>query len=201
MTPRLSHVSGLMPSAGARVASVAAAVVFAAGAAASPALARSRVYWDGGGPIYAPAPAPAPAPQAPAAPPAAPPASNRFSFGKARLNKKKGTASLAVRVPGPGLLKSTVGRAAGHRAGASTVNFVGAAGTVEIPIAASGKLEKKLERTGKVKVTVRVAFTPNGGGTAVEDRALTLVRRRAPRAHPRRPGCRRGSRRAPRPRC
>ncbi len=137
---------------------------------------------DGSGPIYAPAPAP----QAPPAPPA-PPVSNRFSFGKARLNKKKGTASLAVRVPGPGLLKSTVGRAASHRAGASTVNFVGAAGTVEIPIAASGKLEKKLERSSKVKVIVRVAFTPNGGAVAVQDRALTLVRRRAPRAHPRRP--------------
>lgn len=160
---------------------MAVATVLAAGAVASPALAGDRVYWDGSGPNYAPAPAPAP--QAPPAPPAAPPVSNRFSFGKARLNKKKGTASLAVRVPGPGLLKSTVGRVAGHRAGASTVNFAGAAGTVAIPIAASGKLEKKLERTGKVKVTVRVAFTPNGGTTAVEDRALTLVRRRPPRSH------------------
>ena len=60
------------------------------------------------------------------------------------MNKKRGTASLAVRVPGPGLLKSTIGRAAGHRAASSAVNFVGAAGRVKIAIAASGKTQKKL---------------------------------------------------------
>lgn len=158
-----------MPSVGTRVASVAAAVVFAAGAAAPPALAGGRVYWDGSGPVYAPAPQP---------PPAAPPISNRFTFGKARLNKKRGTASLAVTLPGPGLLKSTVGRAAGHRAGASATIFVGAAATVKIPIAASGKIEKKLERTGRVTVTVRVVFMPNGGTAATKNRKLTLVKRR-----------------------
>lgn len=158
-----------MPSAGTRVASVAAAVVFAAGAAAPPALAGGRVYWDGSGPVYVPAPQPQP--------PAAPPVSNRFAFGKARLNKKRGSASLAIRVPAPGLLKSTVGRAASHRAGASVANFVGAAGTVKIPIAASGKIEKKLDRTGRVKVTVKVTFTPNGGTAATKSRNVTLIKR------------------------
>jgi hypothetical protein len=124
---------------------------------------------DGSGPVYAPAPQPQP--------PAAPPVSNRFAFGKARLNEKRGTASLAVTVPGPGLLKSTVGRAAGHRAGASAANFVGAAGTVKIPIVASGKIEKKLERVGRVKVIVRVVFTPNGGTATTKSRKLTLVKR------------------------
>lgn len=124
---------------------------------------------DGGGPIYVPAP--------PSQPPAAAPVSNRFTFGKARLNKKRGTASLAVTVPGPGLLKSTIGRAGGHRAGVSAANFVGAAGTVKISIAASGKIEKRLERVGRVKVTVRVVFTPNGGTASTKNRKLTLVKR------------------------
>jgi hypothetical protein len=123
---------------------------------------------EGSGPIYAPAPPPQPP---------APPPSNRFGFGKARLNRKRGTASLPVRLPGPGLLRTSIA-AAGHGAKSSSASFAGAAGTVRIAIAPSGKLQKKLLHNGKVKVKVTVVFTPNGGAAASQSRLLTLVERR-----------------------
>jgi hypothetical protein len=123
--------------------------------------------------VAAPAPSTHPAP-----PPLAPP-SNLFRLGKARLNKKKGTASLPVRVPGPGLVRLRVTGAAGrHRARTSTADFVGAAGTVRLPVVAGGKAQRKLDRTGRVEVSVDVAFTPNGGTAAAKTKALTLVKRR-----------------------
>lgn len=121
-------------------------------------------------PIYAPAP-----PPAQAAP--APPVSSAFSFGKPRLNRKRGTASLPVKVPGPGLLRWSVA-AAGHGATSSSVSFIGAAGTVRIAIAASGQLQKRLYRSRKVEAKVTVVYTPNGGTAASRTRLLALVQRR-----------------------
>jgi hypothetical protein len=117
-------------------------------------------------------------PTRPAPPPLAPP-SNLFRLRKARLNEKKGTASLPVRVPGPGLVRLRVaGTASRHRARTSAADFVGAAGTVRLPVVASGKIQKKLDRRGRAKVRVKVTFTPNGGTAATKTKSLTLVKRR-----------------------
>jgi DNA-binding beta-propeller fold protein YncE len=113
-----------------------------------------------------PCPAVAPPPATPIAAPAAP--SNRFKFGKLKLNRKKGTALLIVKVPDPGRLVlrgkgiKKVKRAAKH------------AGNVKLPVRLVGKAKKKLAKTGTSKVTARVTFTPNGGKSLTKKRKLKL---------------------------
>ena len=88
--------------------------------------------------------------------------SNDFSFGKVSRNKHKGTANLAVNVPGPGTLalsgKGVKTQRVGREATASMA--VTAAGTVKLLVKAKGKAKHKLNKTGKAKVKVSVTFTP-----------------------------------------
>jgi hypothetical protein len=90
--------------------------------------------------------------------------SNDFSFGKLKRNKNKGTATLAVNVPGPGTLALTGKGVKTQRPAARAVasKAVSAAGTVKLLIKAKGKTKKKLNKTGKVKVKVKVTYTPTG---------------------------------------
>jgi hypothetical protein len=97
-----------------------------------------------------------------------------FTFPrKAKLNRKKGTALLLIRVSGSGILslrgKGVVGRRIAHRGGA---------GTVRIPVKSKGKTKRKLLVNGRVKVKVTITFTPAGGSGASKSRSLTLIRRK-----------------------
>ncbi|MFI5025780.1 MAG: choice-of-anchor R domain-containing protein [Solirubrobacterales bacterium] len=94
--------------------------------------------------------------------------SNLFSFGKLKLNRKKGNATLAVKVPGPGAL-----RLSGKGLKASKA-IAPAAGTVKLKLKAAGKAKKKLKATGKAKVRAKVTFTPTGGDPATKSRAVKL---------------------------
>lgn len=131
-------------------------------------------------PLMVTSPPQAPRPNGPPPPaprPAAP--SNRFTVGKARLNKKTGTASLSVSIPGPGRLSDSLGGPPSRgNARASAVQFVGAAGTVRLAISATGKSKRTLKRQGRVKLTVNITFTPNGGTPASKARQLTLIKKR-----------------------
>jgi hypothetical protein len=95
-------------------------------------------------------------------------ASNADTLGKVTLNKKKGTATLAVNVPGPGTLTLTGNGVKTQRPArdATASKTVSAAGTVKLLIKAKGKKKKKLNKTGKVKVKVKVkvTYTPTGTG-------------------------------------
>jgi hypothetical protein len=93
--------------------------------------------------------------------------SNAFSFGKLKRNKRKGTATLAVNVPGPGTLSLTGKGVKTQRTGAGAVvsKAVAAAGTVRLRIAAKRGKKRKLENTGKVKVRFKVTYNPNGTST------------------------------------
>jgi hypothetical protein len=97
--------------------------------------------------------------------------SNRFKFGKVKRNKKKGTAKLAVILPGPGKLKlsgkGVVGRSLSGK------------GTVKLLIKAKGKKKRTLERTGKVKVKAKVTFTPTGGDPNTQAKTVKLEKKRA----------------------
>lgn len=97
--------------------------------------------------------------------------SNAFSFGKVKLNTKKGTASLPVVVPGAGKLSLKRGKVVGRTANPS------AAGTVRLAIKARGKAAKTLKRKGKVKVKVSVSYTPNGGTKLTKSKTITLKRK------------------------
>lgn len=100
--------------------------------------------------------------------------SNRFSLGKPKLNKKLGTASLPVTVPGPGTLtlsdKSVVAQK-------KTWNRAGTANLLVKP-----KSRSELLATGRLKVTVKVTYGPTGGTAASKTR--TLVLKLAPKPQP-----------------
>ena len=83
--------------------------------------------------------------------------SNAFSLGKPTLNKKAGTASTPVTVPGAGILTL------GGKGVAAQNQVASGAGTVQLKVKAKGAAKRKLNRTGKVTVTVAVTFIPNKG--------------------------------------
>ena len=96
---------------------------------------------------------------------------NGFTLGKLKLNRKKGTGTLAVTVPGPG-------RLALSGKGLKTAGMqVKAAGTVKLPVKAVGKALKRLASKGRLKVTAKISFTPEGGTASVLSKSITLLRR------------------------
>jgi hypothetical protein len=104
--------------------------------------------------------------------------SNAFSFGKARRNTKKGTATLTVDAPNPGeLVLSGKGVKPAGAAGAVTAKTVTAAGNVKLLIRAKGKKQRTLNETGKVKVSFAVTYTPTGGDPSTQSRKLKLKKR------------------------
>jgi hypothetical protein len=104
--------------------------------------------------------------------------SNSFTLGKPKLNKKKGTATLKVSLPNPGILAlGGKGVKWASAAGAVIAKTVNAPGAVKLVIRAKGKQAKKLKRNGKVKLKTKITFTPTGGEAATQTRKLKLRRR------------------------
>jgi Tol biopolymer transport system component len=93
---------------------------------------------------------------------------NHFSFGKLKLNKKKGTATLIVTVPGAGSL--VLGGKGVKRASAQAKG----PGDVTLPVKAAAKAKKKLDELGKLKLALKVTFTPGGGVVNTETTTVTL---------------------------
>jgi uncharacterized membrane protein YgcG len=94
--------------------------------------------------------------------------SNAFTFGALKLNKKNGTAVLAVKVTDPGKL---VLKGAGLRTSQDTAKK---AGTVKLKVALAGKAKRTLAAKGSAKITAAVTFTPTGGSARTTKRKLTL---------------------------
>ena len=107
--------------------------------------------------------------------------SNRFSFGRLRLNRKKGTATLPVRLPDAGVLLLN-GRGVFRRElgtpGASRVSSVAGPGPVMLRIRARGKWLRRLRTTGRVKVKAAVTFTPTGGTPNTKRKRIVLKKAR-----------------------
>ena len=105
--------------------------------------------------------------------PPAPLPSNNFSFGKVKLNKKKGVATLQVKVPGAGkvllLGSKTVAKSSKSAKGKSTV---------KLTVKAKGKAAKTLKKKGKAKVKAKVKFTPNGGKAKTKSKTVKLVNKK-----------------------
>jgi hypothetical protein len=117
-------------------------------------------------PTGEPAPPSGGAPPGTALPPAAP--VNTFSFGKVTLNKKKGTATLIVSVPGAGSLVLSGKQVAKVRKSAA------AAGKVKLQVMPKGSAKDALAKKGKAKVKVKVTFTPVGGEASAQAKSVTL---------------------------
>jgi DNA-binding beta-propeller fold protein YncE len=95
-----------------------------------------------------------------------------FRIGKAKLDKRKGTATLPVKVPGTGtvtLSGKSIVRRKRTRSGPST-----STGVVKLLVKARGKAAKTLSATGKLRVKVTVKFTPKGGNAASQKMLLVL---------------------------
>jgi hypothetical protein len=109
----------------------------------------------------------------PGGPPAGPSAtpSNPISLGKPVLNKAKGTATVPVFVPGPGvvtLMGKGVVKQRREKASAGIVNML---------VKPTGKLKRKLNNTGKAKVKITVTYTPTGGSPNSKSKSLVLKKR------------------------
>jgi hypothetical protein len=110
-----------------------------------------------------------------------------FKIGKTRLNKRRGTATLPVTVPGSGALTLT-GKGVvtqrlpqGAQASLALARTISAPGTYKLLVMAKAKRKKKLNNTGRVKVNVNITFTPTGGTSGSQTKKFKLkkeVRRR-----------------------
>jgi hypothetical protein len=103
---------------------------------------------------------------------ATPPNPSTFTLGSPIKNKKKGTALLPVTVSDAGTLSLT-----GTGVKPQSVP-VGSAGTVNLPVKATGKKKKKLKKKGKAGVDVTVTYTPNGLSPKSEESQFKLKKKR-----------------------
>jgi virginiamycin B lyase len=103
-------------------------------------------------------------------PPARP--SNSFALSRPKLDKRNGSAILIATVPGAGALRLT-GR--GIRQLTRLASHVG---PVKLTIKGQPAVQRRLGRTGKATVTVRVTYAPTGGDPNTESKKLTLRRGR-----------------------
>jgi hypothetical protein len=94
-----------------------------------------------------------------------------FRFGKVALNRRKGTAALAVKVPGPGKLRLTGSGIKRSRATAKRA-------LVKLAIKPKGALADRLRVGGKVTVEARVMFAPKLSSGAKTKRKRVTLRRR-----------------------
>jgi hypothetical protein len=98
--------------------------------------------------------------------------SNAFTLGAFKKNRKKGTGTLTVNVPGPGTLTLS-------GTGLKAVTLaVTAAGDVQLTLKATGKARKKLRKKGKAKVQATLVFTPTGGDPATQTKSVTLKKKK-----------------------
>lgn len=120
--------------------------------------------------------------------------SNRFSFGKLKLNRAKGTATLAVTVPGPGRLqakgvgalprapKARSSKAAKPQALIKPVTVNPAKpGTVKLSLKPTAPALKVLRQAHKLQVPLKVTFTPAGGSPWTQTRSVVLKLKPPPR--------------------
>ncbi len=107
--------------------------------------------------------------------------SNTYGFGKVKDHKHNGTATIAVKVPGPGTLSLTgKGIKTQRTGGAVASKAVTAAGTVKLPVKPKGKTKRKLSKRGKAKVKVTVTYTPHGdivGDPNTQTKRVKLIKK------------------------
>jgi hypothetical protein len=87
---------------------------------------------------------------------------NSFTVDAIARDKTKGKATLTLVVSNPGEIAGT-GKGAKVSSVARSSKSVTAPGPVPVVIKATGKKGKKLNQTGKVKLSVTLTFTPTGG--------------------------------------
>ncbi len=119
-------------------------------------------------------------------PPAPIPPSNEFSRGKVQLTPGTGGGFLTINVPGPGVVKAVDARTkiatatartspkAIHKRIRRATKEPRAAGKMLVPLHPNSYGFKKLEQNGKLRVRVRVTYTPTGGLANTKSFNVTL---------------------------
>lgn len=102
--------------------------------------------------------------------------SNKFSFRAFKVNRKKGTATLKVKVASPGKVKL-----AGAGLKAFTKKVKRKNQIVALKLRPKASLRKKLARRGSARVKVKVTNTPTGGKPLTKSKVVKLVLRKAKR--------------------
>ena len=106
-------------------------------------------------------------------------ADNGFTIGPITKNHKRGTATVTVTTTNPGSV-SIAGKGIKKRASKN----LAVAGPATFSIATTGKTKRRLERKGKVLLTARVTFSPNGGDPSTQALDLKLRLRKPPAPTP-----------------
>jgi hypothetical protein len=99
-----------------------------------------------------------------------------FGLGAITHNMKRGTATIAIKVPNPGAVTVSGRGVRGANAGV-TSEQVRAPGTVRLLIKAKAKEKQKLNSTGKVKVKPKITYTPMGGNPDTQSVKVKLIKR------------------------
>ena len=114
-------------------------------------------------------------------PPPVIPISNKFSLVKKTVSSSNGGASVSVKIPGPGKVELVGTAKVGAGASASkslkvgrTVLNADKAGTYSIALKPSAAAKKVLREEGKLKVSLKLTYTPTGGTPSASTSALTL---------------------------
>jgi sugar lactone lactonase YvrE len=95
-------------------------------------------------------------------------ASNQFTIGKAKRNRKKGTAKLPIMVPGAGAIAL-----AGKKV-KSVGSIAAAATTIQLTVKSRGKAKRRLAKSGRLRVQLNVTYAPDGGDSAGQAATLKL---------------------------
>jgi hypothetical protein len=103
--------------------------------------------------------------------------SNAFTLGAITRNKKKGTATITVNVPNPGELTGSGNGVKASSAGRAVISKSVGAGQAQLLIKAKGNKKRKLNETGKVKLSVAITYTPTGGDPSTQSVKVKLKKR------------------------
>lgn len=113
--------------------------------------------------------------------------SNLFTLPRKSISSKTGAATISVKLPGPGKLemvgtaKVQTGAKSSKRAGKSKTIKVGRvvlnaskAGTFNLTLKPSAAAMKELREDGKLRVSLKLTFTPTGGEAKTTTSSVTL---------------------------
>jgi ABC-type phosphate transport system substrate-binding protein len=138
----------------------------------------AQIDWNkgtggGGGNNNPPPPPPPPGGNEP--PPANPP-SNKFSVPRTTISSKTGAATLSVKLPGAGKLELVGSAKSGKKKikVGRVVLTANKSGTFKLTLKPSKAAKRLLRSKGKLKVTLKLTFTPKGGTAKSSTKTVTL---------------------------
>jgi ABC-type phosphate transport system substrate-binding protein len=132
----------------------------------------------GGGGTTTPPPSGGTTPPPPAAQP-----SNAFSVPRTTISSGTGAATLSVKLPGAGRLELLGSAKSGRKTikVGRVVLTATKAGTFKLTLKPSTAAKRLLRKKGRLKVTLKLTFTPNGGTAKSSSRTVTLKLRKPKR--------------------